>query len=168
MSDTFEHNENTFIMRIEHDACHWAPWEEEDGHGPVSGWERRAKRPGEMILCGDGRGRLGTDDARRFYDFQAAVATARAEGWDAPPYGGTIGEKAHRAALADFDRLRRYCNGDWGYVGVIVSLADEDGEPLDDYSESLWDIESDAGDYLDAVARELADDIIEQFKAFAA
>ena len=46
--------------RIESDGCSMgAPWEEHDGHGPVSEWTRRAKRPGEIVLVKDG-------DAARF------------------------------------------------------------------------------------------------------
>lgn len=148
--DTFTHEGLEFTFDTSRDDCHGAPWDEEDGHGEVSDWTRRDKSPGEMILCED-RG------AKRFYDFAGAVKTARKEGWDAAPYGGTQGEKAARAAMADFDRLRRWCSDDWQYVGVIVTCLDLPGNP----EASLWGIESDAGEYLAEVARDLADELIE-------
>ena len=150
--DTFIHDGLTFTFRIERDGDHGAPWDEEDGHGPVSDWTRRDKIPGEMTLCED-RG------SRRFYDFAEAVRIAKRDGWNAPPYdvpGETKGQRAHRAAMADFDRLRRWCSDDWCYVGVIVSCDDLPDEP----AASLWGIESDAADYLREVAEELAEELI--------
>ena len=121
-----------------------APWENEDGHGPVSDWERREKRPGEMILNED-RG------ARRFYDFAAAVKQARREGWNTTPYEWkTKGEQAAAAAQADFDYLRCWCNDNWHYCGIIVTVLNDEGEETDN-SSSLWGIEDDgtnsAGDH---------------------
>lgn len=149
-----------FSVEIVADDDTTPPWDREDGHGPVSEWKRHAfgqgtkppKRPGEMILCWD-RGSYLT------YDFAAAVRIAKRDGWDVPPYGGTHGQKAHRAAMADFDRLRRWCADQWSYVGVVVHLLDDEGDEMGE-SESLWGIESDADDYLDEVARELADEIL--------
>lgn len=138
---------------IQGDCCQREPWTEEDGHGPVSGWERRDKAPGELVLCND-RGRS------RFYDFAAACKLALAEGWDAKPYNTgqeTKRQQAAKAALADFERLRSWCNDGWNYVGVLVT-ASRDGIELG--SASLWGIESDAGDYLDEVATELVDDAL--------
>lgn len=74
---------------------------------------------------------------------------------------------AAAAAMADFDRLRRWCAGHWCYVGVVVELCDDEGETVGGYSASLWGIESDAGDYLEEVARELADEVIAGFRAIA-
>ncbi len=70
--------------------------------------------------------------------------------------------RAAAAAMSDFNRLDRWARGLWEYVGVIVTLCDEDGEPIDGMTASLWGIESDADDYLDEVARELADEIISE------
>jgi len=66
-----------------------------------------------------------------------------------------------RAALADFDRLRRWCNDDWSYVGVIVApVCPCCDEAKWDDAQSLWGIESDAGEYLQEVARELAGEFV--------
>src|SRR5687768_10976075 len=100
------------IARIEHDDCQETPWDRECGHGPVTEWTTRAKQPGERVLVED-------HGSSRYYDFAEAVRIAKRDGWDAPPYGqGTKGQRATRAAEADFNRLRRWCNGDWEYVGV--------------------------------------------------
>lgn len=201
MDDTFEIDGVTFRARTEYDDSHGAPWDEEDGHGPVSDWTSRGKLPGELVLCED-RGK------RRYYDFAETCKIARKEAWGYLP--GTLktvllpcGDwrvyvvpkrfadrgkpaleaiatdinaairavyAAHRAtmtarqyaaaaALADFDRLRRWCDNQWHYVGVIVESLDEDEDVID--SASLWGIESDAGDYLDEVAQDLAAELLD-------
>jgi hypothetical protein len=209
--DTFEHAGNLFRVTFPRDDDHGAPWDEEDGHGPVTGWESRGKRPGEMVLSEDSRGR-----AKRFYDFAEAVRIARRDGWghlpyrlqirpdvaDRPPYTACGGwahagpysayhphnfnnaiaavYQMHRdsfpsarayaaaAALADFDRLRRWCADDWCYVGVIVTLVDDDEDEMPEFSASVWGIESDASDYLEETARELADEVLHDIARAAA
>ena len=150
----FDHNGRAYAAKLEHDDCHGAPWGEEDGHGEVSDWTRRDKAPGEMVLSED-RG------SKRFYDYAGACAKALVEGWDAPPYKtGTRREQAARAALADYNCLRRWCDGQWSYVGVIVApVCDCCDEIQERAAVSLWGIESDAGDYLAEVARDLAEDL---------
>jgi hypothetical protein len=73
----------TLIARIEPDYNHDAPWEECDGHGPVSDWTTRDKEPGELVLSEDRY-------SRRYYDFAEACRIARCDGWGAPFYGQTI------------------------------------------------------------------------------
>lgn len=157
MTDTFQHQGHNFRIELVYDDTHGAPWDEEDGHGPVSEWTSRDKRPGEMILCQDRH-------SKRFYDFAAAVAIARAEGWDAAPYTGTRGERAARAAMRDFNRLREWCTDQWNYVGVVVHLLDDDGDDMNEAA-SLWGIESDDYDYHRDVAKELADEILDALAA---
>ena len=197
-----------FLARVERDDSHGAPWEECDGHGPVSEWTTRDKRAGELVLC-EGRG------ARRFYDFAAACRIARRDGWGAMPFvldirrdvestgdgsacGGwavagpfraydpdnfnkavaavyqqhratmTPRQYAAQAAMRDFDRLRRWCNDDWCYVGVIVApICPCCGEPDEGRAESLWGIESDCEDYIRDVADDLAD-MVDDAEACAA
>ena len=207
MLDDITIDGNRYRVTIEADRDHGAPWDEEDGHGPVSDWTRRDKRPGELTLDSDGHG------SRHLYDFAEACRIARRDGWgflpgqlrtDRQPDGTwrawcapsgfadrmTLGDRAfaadapdvnaairavyaaHRAtmtarqyaagaALADYDRLRAWCNDDWHYVGVVVT-ADESCPCCDrrlDESESCWGVESDAGDYLDEVAQDLAEEL---------
>lgn len=162
-SEIFEHDGNTFKVTFPYDEYHGAPWDEDDGHGPVSNWTTRAKLPGEMVLNRDG-------GSFRYYDFAEACRIARREGWG---YGGqTPGESkrqvAEAAAMEDFNRLRRWCNDQWNYIGVVVELADDDGNPVIGHGASLWGIESDADDYLEQVAHELADEVIADFRAIVA
>ena len=151
---TFEHNGRTFTVRIEHDGDLREPWTEHDGHGIVSDWTRRGKQPGERVLVTD-RG------SHRYYDIQASMDIAVRDGWDAAPYGeGTPRERAARAVEADFQRLRAWCNGDWYWIGVVVHLlCPKCGGEHPSQHASLWGIESDAGEYLNQVARELAAEI---------
>ena len=129
------------VATTERDDDAGAPWER-DGHGDVSDWIRRTKRPGELVLNRD-------RDRARYYDFAGAVKIAKRDGWGP----GT----PEQAARADFERLRDWCADRWEYVGVIVT-ASKEGIKLS--RQSLWGIESDSGDYLKQVAREMAADAV--------
>lgn len=142
-------------VRVEHDQDMRAPWEEHDGHGPVSDWRRKeTKAAGERVLHYDGRLCL-------FYDFAAAVEIARRDGWDAPPYTGTRGERAARAVERDFMRLRDWCRGDWYWIAVCVEVS-RDGAVL--VADWCGGIESDS-DYWREHAAKVAQGAIEQDKA---
>jgi hypothetical protein len=39
-----------FSLVVALDDLNDPPWERADGHGPVSDWTRREKRPGERVL----------------------------------------------------------------------------------------------------------------------
>jgi len=154
--DTFERAGRKFRVRMPYDDDATAPWKREDGHGVVSEWTSRAKRPGEMVLCSDRR------RVKRYYDFAAAVKTARKDGWDAEPYSDaeTAGQRAHKAAMADFRYLRGWANDEWHYVGVIVELLDDEGDTIEGEDASLWGVEGYARAYLGKVAAELADEVL--------
>ena len=62
----------TISMHVDQDMG--PPWEEHDGHGEVSEWTARDKRPGEWKLCTDRR-------SARFYDAAGAIQKAKDEGW---------------------------------------------------------------------------------------
>lgn len=146
--------ELTFKVQIEHDADHGAPWENEDGHGPVSDWTTRDKHPGELVLNTD-RG------SKRYYDFADACRIALRDGWDAAPHNDgseTKRQQAAKAARANFEHLRGWCDDEWRYVGVIVTLLDDDGQETE-VSDSLWGIEDSDRDYLEETARLLADEL---------
>jgi hypothetical protein len=143
----------SFRVTFPSDDMQSPPWELHDGHGPVSEWTTRAKRPGEIILSQD-------RSSRRYYDFAEAVKIAKRDGWDAPPYKqGTRGEQAVRAVRADFKYLRGWANDEWTYVGVVVELLDANGEGTGK-RQSVWGIESEADDYLEETARELASELL--------
>lgn len=135
------------------DPDHAPPWEEYDGHGIVSDWTTREPNEGERILSRD-RGKWG---AARYYDFAATVELARKDGWGP----GTPEE----AAEADFARLRDWCNDNWWYVGVAVTV-ERLGVPLTGpYDHALWGIESDARAYLAQVAEDLSGEALKAAKA---
>jgi hypothetical protein len=59
--------------------------------------------------------------------------------------------KAAAAAMADFERLRGWCNDEWHWCGVVVTLNTGGTE----HEASLWGIESDADDYIEEVISDL-------------
>lgn len=150
----------TFTCTMESDDDSDAPWDREEGHGPVHQrrrWEDGSgnpiKEPGELHL-GNGW----------FYDYQEACRIARRDGWDAKPYNTgqeTKRQQAAKAARADYERLRDWCNDEWSYVGFIVRLKHAvTGVEL--ASSSLWGIESDCGSYGDTVCAELMEQCINE------
>lgn len=147
--DTFSRDGKQFRVTFPYDDCHGAPWDESDMHGPVTEWTRREKAPGELILSSD-RG------SRRYYDFQAACKIAR------DVWGFTSREDAAKAARADYERLRRWCNDQWHFVIVRVDLLDDDGDALD-YA-TIGGVESDCGDYLAELAGELAGELAANYR----
>lgn len=161
----FQHAGRTFLASLYHDDDGTAPWDREDGHGPVSQWRQRdSKAPGEVIISEDRR-------SVRFYDLQAAQRIALRDQWGAPEAWRTAFAAKHgRAPTArecaaesvrmDFERLRAWCRDDWHYCGVAVQLCDDEGEATgDQFEHALWGIESDSADYLREVAAELAEQI---------
>jgi hypothetical protein len=137
----------SFTVALEHDADMGPPWEEHDGHGPVSDWRpKESKRPGERVLFADNHGRA------RFYDFAEAVKIARRDSWGTTgDEGMSRGARAAHAAEADFKRMRAWCTDDWTWVGVDVRLLHDGAEVQ---RNSCWGIESDS-DYWCEVAAEL-------------
>lgn len=153
----------TITARIERDDDMGPPWKEHDGHGPVSEWVRRGKRPGERVLSED-RG------SKRYYDWQEAIEIARRDGWDAKPYGtGTKGEQAERAVKSDFDAMKAWCDDEWSWCMVVLAMS-KNGIELEDYAACLGGIElnhpqSDSGnDYLTEVANDMLDEAVEAGK----
>ena len=145
-----------FRVHIESDRDHGTPWENEDGHGPVRCINSNtAKRSGERLLNDYGGGKW-------LYDWQAACKLARKDGWNAEPFDAP--NRIERAVQADFDRLRRFLQDDWWYVGVRVGVVTPKGVPLTDTCD-LWGIESDCDDYIKEVAHELAAEAGEAYNA---
>jgi hypothetical protein len=163
----FQHDGKTFCARTVPDQCMGAPWDEDEGHGPVSGWIKAgynghvSKRPGQRILCSDGR-------AARLYDYEAACATARRDGWSAnvADYeaweGGEISTRlrAARAVDADMARLQKWCDGTWGWMTLEVApVCACCGEADWDASVALGGMESDCDEHIAATCAELAGEI---------
>lgn len=138
-------------FKIQYDTDHEPPWEDCDGMGVVTNWIHGVcdEEKYGWELCSD-------HYAHRYFDWRATLPIAIKEGWDAPPYGvGTKQERAMRAMRKTCDFLRRWCNDDWWYVGLIVTLYDENGEELDE--DSCWGFESEgADDYITEQMRDWA------------
>ena len=154
--------------RIEHDSDSGPPWKEDDGHGPVTEWTSREKRPGERVLIVADRG-----GSRRFYDFAEAVRLARKDGWGAPTCTPemTAGQKAAAAAEHDFDVLRAWCADGWWYVGIVLSVS-RNGVELSDHAASLWSVECNYpgsdNSYLTEVANELLSEALDEARKMLA
>lgn len=146
----------TFSVSIEPDYDMRAPWIEHDGHGPVRKTHDVAcKRPGERLLKTTRQG------GAYLYDVQQAMRIAKADNWGirGDASGMTRGQVKAAAVEADYQRLRAWLNDDWHWCGVIVTLLDVDGDETS-VSASMWCIESDSGECLEEVARELADELV--------
>ncbi len=159
--DTFERGGRTFKVEMPYDDTPRCPWEDDCGTGIVSEWTSRDKGPGERLLHSD-------RSLYRYYDVAETTKKAKRDGWglsndDKAKLAERLGRQPTRkqiiaeAVERDYDRLRRWCNDQWSYVGVVVTAIDDKGEDLE--SDSLWGIESDSYDYLAEVAHELADEI---------
>lgn len=167
----FEHEGRNFRAFIERDDDCTPPWERECWHVNVSGWERRSKRPSEVIIINDEHG------SYRFVCIREAMETATRESWGLSPYefaelrnklnrAPTKREIVARAVQLDIKRMRAWCADQWEYIGVCVCLLDADGQPIgEQYSTALWGIESDADEYIKEVARELTDEVLEHARA---
>lgn len=129
-----------------------APWKENDGHGPVSGWrDPSSKRPGEMVLNEDGR-------SERFYDFAEACRIARRDGWGVEGgrlEGETVRQYAARAAMNDYRFLKAWCNNEWEWVGVALQVSRAGVDLTGDYAAALWGIDSLSADHITNTANEL-------------
>ena len=158
---TIERDGFTITARLKHDTDHRAPWDECDGHGPVSDWTRRAKAPSELLLAGDMGGH------RRYYDLAGAQRIALRDQWGVNGVDRESMTPRAYAALAarrDFDYLQSWCNDEWHYVGVVLSVA-RNGITLDSHAAALWGIESNATAYLGEVAADLLEEALGVGKA---
>ena len=153
MFDIIKIDNQEFHVSIEIDDCIGHPWDEFDCHGPVRESRRphvegrSDKSPGERPLNSAGRNEL-----QFYYDWQGAIAKAKAEGWNTESFDAP--NPALRAVQADFDRLRAYLAGDWFYSVVTVSAVDSDGNEI--ASDTLGGVES---DYAGEQANEMAMDL---------
>lgn len=156
----------TFRVTCETDCDMGPPWKEHDGHGEVREVRtfggKPEKRPGERVLHTDRY-------AAWFYDWQGAMSTAKRDRWglcddekaelaEKLGHAPTAGEITTEAVQRDFDHLRGYCNDDWSWVTVYVTLLDTDGAPTGE-TESLGGIESNSADYINECALELVAEI---------
>ena len=157
-TEKFKLNGLTFLVQHIHDEDAGTPWEREDGHGVVSAWTDRGKKPGERIIA-------TSRNHRRYYDVRESIKIALRDGWgiSGDTSKMTKREIASAAVAEDYIRMKAWCEDEWYYLGVAVTLLDVDGNKTN-LRDSLWGIESDADDYLDEVARDIAESLSEQVK----
>jgi hypothetical protein len=155
---TFEHEGHTYLLELFYDMDIGPPWQEHDGHGPVSEWTKTiCKRPGQMILLTEGH-------HSRFYDFEEATKIAKRDGWG-------LGDRAlarlteelgreptrkqilRQAVFADFEYLHAWCNEEWCWLTVVVS------DRTTCVNDSIGGIESNNEDGIMSYARELAEEM---------
>ena len=120
------------------------PWNEHDGHGLVYETHKREEYMGDWELNSE-RGWY------RYYDWKESLKIAKRDRWGAKPYDTST---AMDAVKVDYEWLRRWCNDDWWWVGMIVTLLDEADNEID--SDSCWGYDSDSIDYLCSEARNWA------------
>lgn len=169
--ERIEYNGLQFSVETHYDDGMGAPWKEHDGHGPVSEWRSNSysiypeKRPGERVLCSDRH-------SYRFYDWQEAMRIAKRDGWGlsdehraklANRLGRepTQGDITAEAVQRDFDYLRRWCNDQWHWCYVQVTLLDAEGDETPEF-ETLGGLDSDSTDYIMECAQELAEQIADR------
>ena len=140
-----------FAVELMRDEDMREPWRECDGHGEVTDWTSRAKRPGELILNQDG-------DSCRYYDFSVACAIALRDGWDATPLNDGTETKRQQAARADYEYLKAWCEDDRFYVVVRVVLLDDEGEETD-IDQYLGGVEYHNTDENDGLTTGIVDDM---------
>lgn len=162
MTTHFTHRGFDFTFELVDDNDHPPPWEDGDGRGIVSDWRtgRDSKRPGERTLHHD-RG------SYRFYDWVGTIAKAKKEEWGLSPQqeadlAQELGRRPtrkqiiERSVWRDFEWMRRWCNDEWRYVGVVVTPEFES----DQQSMSLWGLDSDWDDGITEARESLADELI--------
>lgn len=187
--------------RVVYDEDAGTPWDNEDGHGPVSKWTNRPKRPGELVLQSDRGG-------YRYYDYAEAVKIAKRDGWgwlpgkliierdgegmggratcgdftayDAENFNNAISEVyrlhkatmsprqyAAKAALRDYNILKAWCNDEWFYCGIVLSVLDN-GHEISDHAASVWGIECNYPDSDNNYLAEVAEELLPEALAVAA
>lgn len=98
-----------FRIELEQDEFMGPPWEEHDGHGIVSEWTQRDKRPGEWVLNKD-------RFSKRYYDFAGTMKKAKKEGW-----GLTEKAKAELIERLSRKRIIRLRKPIEKFVGPLVN-----------------------------------------------
>lgn len=163
----FTHNGYSFRMELQYDHDMGPPWEEHDGHGDVEGVTspsgRPEKRGGQRVMYRSGR-------ACWLYDWQGAIAMAKAEGWGlrdeahaelAARLGRepTKGEVTAAAVEADFQHLRGWLNDGWHWTCLRVVLLDVNGDEVNDDYLGGFESSMDDDEFL-AEARAMAENLL--------
>ena len=128
------------------------PWEWSDGHGPVRSAHLGPKKPHERALS-----------KYWMYDWKGALELAKKDSWGSSslPVGLTASQELEHLVQQDFNYLKAWCDDDWCYSCVQVTLLKDS-----DYSETLGGVEYwhyKDNHYADSIASELAEDLAKQY-----
>jgi len=130
-----------------YDDDHPKPWVGDDGRGIVHSTSFHAdKRPGWRPLPGYG-------DTAKWFDWAGTIKKAKEEDWGlsakdraalAAELGAdpTPGQIIERAVQKEYDFLLAYMQNNWYYVGIEVTLLNEDGEPDESLQDTCWGFET--------------------------
>lgn len=154
----FEQEGFHFKVYLPYDDSGGAPWEDDCIYdGVVSDWKRDThygryprKASHERILCRDSYS-YRTFDVRQF--IKVAVSH------------GCTPQQAHEQAESCFQRLRRWCDDQWHYIGVVVECysIDEDGDPDELLGEdSIWGVGDDDMKYVEELINEMTSGLLYQ------
>jgi len=168
---TFEHKGHSFKFEVKHDEHMGPPWKEHDGHGVVSDWTDRPETASERAIAYDRGSHL-------FYDIDATIELALKDSWGVDEKTkadlskeykgkGLKYEIARAATMQDFERMKGWCQNEWWWVGVVVTMLKADEDAPNGYFEtkhrkSLWGIESDSEEFLSDTGYELAEEILRE------
>jgi hypothetical protein len=170
-TEEFKIDGRAFRASFFYDPFMGAPWEENDGHGPVREVRNREeKRAGEIIL---------EFEQNRYWLYNVQGATTLAlDSWGlgdeehaflAAKLGRapTKREISARAVEIDVSHLRKFLRGEWHWVIVTVSLLDDDGKESSKHADTCGGFESSDGYPLEW-AKEQAAYMVKTIKAEAA
>jgi hypothetical protein len=159
--DKFEHEGATFTVSIERDDCGDTPWERAEGHGVVGDWQRR-----ETTTEPRGYWRLSCErHYERLYNWFETMTIAKRDGWGlCEEHKAKLAKRLGRTPTArdirkeavrrDYEFLRGWCDDEWQYVVIGVTL---DGTHETQY---LGGVESNCEDYIAECARDLASELL--------
>jgi hypothetical protein len=163
MSESLTHKGHNFTVEIDRDTDMGHPWHEHDGHGYVneSSTRHAAREGNKRPLNQPDRGQY-----QFYYDMKASTDRARRDGWglsddDLTQLTANLGKSPTKSQIVaqavenDFQFMRKYLAGDVCWWVVTVTH-DDSGQ-----SESVGGVLCEDGEqYLDDVARELAEHIV--------
>lgn len=187
--DTIQAHGLTFKLSIEQDEASSNPWEDCDDFGVVR--KASANRCTGFIDKSPGERILSTGDYGCYswvYDWNATLVKAKREAWglsDRPANwdGLTKKQRTELAVQRDFDFLRAWCDSEWVWACVCLTLMveDDDGDLVEydgplNFNDSLcglefWQHESidhKKNAYITEIIDEITSAIAHQYRAEAA
>ena len=139
--DTFTVRVHKFVFEAKHDESGRRPWEDYSIYDDVvSNWVTRDKKPHERILT-------TVEKSKRFFNVKKYLNLAKSH--------GCTKKQAADQLETSFKHLQDWCNDHWHYIGVCVTLLDDEGDRTNT-TESLWGVEDSDQAYIEKIARELA------------